>query len=96
MSIEHEVREEDKVAAMELLKSEPLLASDEYSNEVIENDGKVDSGNVVDIGHFLSARLAYLQKEHAEEKVAAMQKMDPEAYLAAIAVRGDLEHGLER
>ena len=59
-------------AAAELVASSELLRNDEHTRRVLAAGGKLDTGNVIDIGVFLAARQAVLEKRQAEGRMAAM------------------------
>jgi hypothetical protein len=87
----------DQEAAFALIRENDLLKRDPYAKRVVEMNGVVDSGIVVDIGNFIEARLAKLEEATAEAKLAAMKGRDPEAYDAAVvnSVAPHLERNIE-
>lgn len=92
MSME-EFKPEDQEAALALINEHPLLSQDPYAKRVVES-GLADNGEpVTDIGNFLAARAAWLDKESAEVRLAASENKDKKSYDAAVisSVRPDLE-----
>ena len=96
MSIEEPKAEinEDMEAALALVNENHLLKNDPYAKRVVESGGIADSGQKVDIGDFLSARLAVLEMSQAEGKVAAAKMKNPEAYEVAYSVAPQVEASL--
>jgi hypothetical protein len=85
-------RPEDTEAAMALINEHPLLNQDPYAKRVAES-GTADNGEPIDIGNFLAARAAFLEKESAETRLAASERKDKKSYDVAVvsSVRPDLE-----
>ncbi|MDQ5949091.1 MAG: hypothetical protein QG589_217 [Patescibacteria group bacterium] len=75
-------------AAAKLVESSELLRNDEYTQRVLRGGGKVDTGNVVDIGDFLVARQAVLEEWEAKGRMAAMEEKNKGAYDAAVREAG--------
>jgi hypothetical protein len=75
-------------AAAELVASSELLRDDEHTRRVLGAGGKLDTGNVIDIGVFLAARQAVLEKWEAEGRMAAMEEKNKGAYDAAVQESG--------
>jgi hypothetical protein len=85
-------RPEDREAATGLVNEHPLLRHDLYAKRVVES-GFADNGEPVDVGNFLAARIAFLEKTDAEVRLAAAEGRDKASYDAAVihSVRPDLE-----
>ena len=93
MSIEQMApRPEDIQAAMALINENPLLSRDPYAKRVAES-GQADNGETVDVGDFLSSRVAVLEKWDAEARLLASERKNKRAYDAAVisSERPDLE-----
>jgi 2-keto-4-pentenoate hydratase len=96
-NIESRSSSDEKEAAFALLNEHPLLKNDAYAKKVVEEGGLVDNGNIVDVGDFLAARVAVLESDEANAKVAAAKQRNPRAYNAAVihSVAPHLERNLE-
>jgi len=77
-------RPQDFEAARKLLEEDKWIKDDPVAKKVLEDEGMTEAGYEVDIGDYLAARSAHLEKN--EEKMAAMEKKNPEAYRAAAMV----------
>ena len=89
-------RPEDFKAARKMLEEDEWIKNDPVAKKVLENEGMTEAGYEVDIGDYLAARSALLEKN--EEKMAAMEKKNPDAYRAAMvvhSVRPEAEKWLE-
>ena len=92
MSMENSPKQEDVEAAMNLINEHHFLSMDGYAKRVAEK-GVADNGDPVDVGNFLAARAAWLEKQDAEVRLAAAEEKDSKSYDAAVisSVRPDLE-----
>lgn len=92
MSMEQTTRSENTEAAMQLINEHKFLREDPYAKRVAES-GTADNGEVVDIGNFLAARAAWLEKEDSEVRLAAAEAKDKKSYDVAVIAsdRPDLE-----
>jgi hypothetical protein len=93
MSMEEQTpRNEDIEAAANLIDEHPLLRMDPYAERVAKS-GLADNGEPVDVGNFLVARAAFLEKQTAEVRLAASETKDKKSYDAAVisSERPDLE-----
>ena len=84
----------EQKAAWDLVNESELLKADGYARRVVEADGLAESGKKVDLGDFLEARQAVLERDRSEGKVAAAKRKNPEAYEVANSVRPDAERNL--
>jgi hypothetical protein len=75
--------QEDVGAAMELINNHSLLSQDLYAKRVTKS-GTADNGEPIDVGDFLVARAAWLEKEEAEVRLAAAEGKNKKSYDAAV------------
>jgi len=97
MSIElPNLQTEEQKIGWELLEENPILIDDAYARTMVKSGGRTETGEKVDIGDFLAARLAFLELRKAEEKVAAAKQRNSRAYDVAVisSVRPDMESHL--
>jgi len=88
-------REVDVEAAMELINNNAFLSRDPYAKRVAES-GTADNGEPVDVGNFLAARAAILEKWDAEARLAAAEGKDRQAYKVAVtnSVKPEVERSI--
>jgi hypothetical protein len=84
MSIEGNDRSKDVEVARQMLEESDVLRDDGYARRVVESGGVADSGQHVDLGHFLAAREAALQENEAE--LTRLRGIDEEAVRQAMVV----------
>ena len=99
MSIESNPAMEKRVEqkeALNLMNEDPFLKEDSLTREVVFSGGKYN-GQEIDLGNFLDARRAWLERNKLEEILKTVKIKDPSSYEVAVvsSVRPDLERNIE-